>query len=149
MIKGKETFLQLFRNTGEKEFGSFPNGIKSHHKLKNSSISPLTACTEEPLNCFNTSQINYSLNNTEFLRGLTGDWDLPECEPIEAPSPVKKTVIEKVQNDSFPENDRKISDQIKSITIKATLKKATFNSCLLYTSPSPRDLSTSRMPSSA
>ena len=24
-----------------------------------------------------------------------------------------------------------------------------FNSCLLYTSPSPRDLSTSRMPSSA
>ena len=25
----------------------------------------------------------------------------------------------------------------------------TFNSCLLYTSPSPRDLSTSRMPSSA
>ena len=26
---------------------------------------------------------------------------------------------------------------------------ALFNSCLLYTSPSPRDLSTSRMPSSA
>ena len=28
-------------------------------------------------------------------------------------------------------------------------KKDTVNSCLLYTSPSPRDLSTSRMPSSA
>ena len=27
--------------------------------------------------------------------------------------------------------------------------KDTFNNCLLYTSPSPRDLSTSRMPSSA
>ena len=28
-------------------------------------------------------------------------------------------------------------------------KTTLFNSCLLYTSPSPRDLSTSRMPSSA
>ena len=35
---------------------------------------------------------------------------------------------------------------------KASLEEMTFNylySCLLYTSPSPRDLSTSRMPSSA
>ena len=35
---------------------------------------------------------------------------------------------------------------------KASLEETTFNylySCLLYTSPSPRDLSTSRMPSSA
>ena len=31
---------------------------------------------------------------------------------------------------------------------KSTLLRC-FNSCLLYTSPSPRDLSTSRMPSSA
>ena len=29
------------------------------------------------------------------------------------------------------------------------LEYNTFNACLLYTSPSPRDLSTSRMPSSA
>ena len=29
------------------------------------------------------------------------------------------------------------------------IQDGTFNDCLLYTSPSPRDLSTSRMPSSA
>jgi len=32
---------------------------------------------------------------------------------------------------------------------EAALRKARFAACLLYTSPSPRDLSTSRMPSSA
>ena len=32
---------------------------------------------------------------------------------------------------------------------RATVEQAMFNPCLLYTSPSPRDLSTSRMPSSA
>ena len=42
--------------------------------------------------------------------------------------------------------DRQISiDQIQSVDFIVV----PFNSCLLYTSPSPRDLSTSRMPSSA
>ena len=40
-----------------------------------------------------------------------------------------------------------------SITIESILPKTmtsgSFQTCLLYTSPSPRDLSTSRMPSSA
>ena len=35
------------------------------------------------------------------------------------------------------------------ITVTVSLASDTSNSCLLYTSPSPRDLSTSRMPSSA
>ena len=39
-------------------------------------------------------------------------------------------------------------DPIEKIT-KAKVLEARRNSCLLYTSPSPRDLSTSRMPSSA
>ena len=34
-------------------------------------------------------------------------------------------------------------------TETATLAQSTYKTCLLYTSPSPRDLSTSRMPSSA
>ena len=34
-------------------------------------------------------------------------------------------------------------------TLLDALTYALFNNCLLYTSPSPRDLSTSRMPSSA
>ena len=34
-------------------------------------------------------------------------------------------------------------------TVAAKFAKEGYHSCLLYTSPSPRDLSTSRMPSSA
>ena len=37
----------------------------------------------------------------------------------------------------------------KSVTAKSIMKLNPGNTCLLYTSPSPRDLSTSRMPSSA
>ena len=42
----------------------------------------------------------------------------------------------------------KVGDEIEIIGIKET-QKTTCTGCLLYTSPSPRDLSTSRMPSSA
>ena len=38
---------------------------------------------------------------------------------------------------------------IKAGKIKKFSKDTSFYNCLLYTSPSPRDLSTSRMPSSA
>ena len=45
-------------------------------------------------------------------------------------------------------NDRKLADAYKSLeTIHDTYGRHI--GCLLYTSPSPRDLSTSRMPSSA
>ena len=43
--------------------------------------------------------------------------------------------------------DGKIDRNI--ITVKFFGKEGEFYACLLYTSPSPRDLSTSRMPSSA
>ena len=36
-----------------------------------------------------------------------------------------------------------------ALAVAAATKKGAFSFCLLYTSPSPRDLSTSRMPSSA
>ena len=38
---------------------------------------------------------------------------------------------------------------LEKATEEGTVTSALFNTCLLYTSPSPRDLSTSRMPSSA
>ena len=41
------------------------------------------------------------------------------------------------------------SQQENQIVVGQLLKELSSNSCLLYTSPSPRDLSTSRMPSSA
>ena len=45
----------------------------------------------------------------------------------------------------WPQIDRLLT----SIEDDPSLKVSSPNSCLLYTSPSPRDLSTSRMPSSA
>ena len=53
----------------------------------------------------------------------------------------------------FPDdlNTTKLTETSKSYTIKEVVKatKGIDPTCLLYTSPSPRDLSTSRMPSSA
>ena len=52
-----------------------------------------------------------------------------------------------------PTNLEKINSEINQTSIRAHLEflasDALKGSCLLYTSPSPRDLSTSRMPSSA
>ena len=49
-----------------------------------------------------------------------------------------------------PRKPRNLSKVICSYSIPHVwLEKVTPNTCLLYTSPSPRDLSTSRMPSSA
>ena len=45
--------------------------------------------------------------------------------------------------------DPGIKRQILGHNDDLLLVKAVFETCLLYTSPSPRDLSTSRMPSSA
>ena len=41
------------------------------------------------------------------------------------------------------------SNSVPNENIDRALKRLSGNTCLLYTSPSPRDLSTSRMPSSA
>ena len=45
-------------------------------------------------------------------------------------------------NDSYAQT--RLDIDVEKVTLKTLL-----NDCLLYTSPSPRDLSTSRMPSSA
>ena len=53
---------------------------------------------------------------------------------------------------NFNKIDRLINEKLKFIYKDEKLKfnvKHYSNICLLYTSPSPRDLSTSRMPSSA
>ena len=39
--------------------------------------------------------------------------------------------------------------EVNQINMRWILRNVLVNNCLLYTSPSPRDLSTSRMPSSA
>ena len=50
---------------------------------------------------------------------------------------------------SFYVNITKRNSSLRHVTRNAFANSDYFGSCLLYTSPSPRDLSTSRMPSSA
>ena len=54
---------------------------------------------------------------------------------------------------SADDNGKTITDTaqvVKTQTVeKSSYKMIEYKTCLLYTSPSPRDLSTSRMPSSA
>ena len=45
--------------------------------------------------------------------------------------------------------ERQVSDILDLLTSAAAKVHHRYRDCLLYTSPSPRDLSTSRMPSSA
>ena len=46
-------------------------------------------------------------------------------------------------------NRKRPFDLISTLSVKSVSPQTNYKSCLLYTSPSPRDLSTSRMPSSA
>ena len=46
-------------------------------------------------------------------------------------------------------NNVDFEDEVKIVSGSVDSEKAIKETCLLYTSPSPRDLSTSRMPSSA
>ena len=55
------------------------------------------------------------------------------------------TITNKDLADYLVESD----DMLESLESIIEIGVKTMNSCLLYTSPSPRDLSTSRMPSSA
>ena len=64
---------------------------------------------------------------------------VPQPEPQPEPEPQKEEPKEKVNAEPTQEQDAKPEEEEVQPVID----------CLLYTSPSPRDLSTSRMPSSA
>ena len=50
---------------------------------------------------------------------------------------------------SVAEWQKSVNNQIKDMAPEDRIRLLTINGCLLYTSPSPRDCKTSRMPSSA
>ena len=54
-----------------------------------------------------------------------------------------------VANGDYEVTHNRILNSGKKIFKEQGFEKANLRACLLYTSPSPRDLSTSRMPSSA
>ena len=61
------------------------------------------------------------------------------------------TYVERLTVDSTLVSDatRNVTYQCADRASRPVIGNGTFSTCLLYTSPSPRDLSTSRMPSSA
>ena len=70
---------------------------------------------------------------------------IKELEP-KKDKPVSITGLEKILHVTFELQEQTLSCSVVSriLNMESKLKR-----CLLYTSPSPRDLSTSRMPSSA
>ena len=61
----------------------------------------------------------------------------------------KYTLINLLSIDSCPLSNYKQERQLSFLETKGQDDAELIKDCLLYTSPSPRDLSTSRMPSSA
>ena len=87
-----------------------------------------------------------------FKVGISGDLLNSENEPCFGNDPLEPLKNRKDVEISWM--DKKIIEITPEMTseydaILLNLPKANAHSCLLYTSPSPRDLSTSRMPSSA
>ena len=85
-------------------------------------IEPNFIFKDKPINRFNIVENTHDNNQTNKLELL---------EKL-------KQQINSIENCNLKENSQNL-----------VLGDGNINSCLLYTSPSPRDLSTSRMPSSA
>ena len=82
----------------------------------------------------------FRVSTADELQKVANAWELPEGDWKDKQS---REVLRKLQ-DKLDED--MIDEETKE---KLYLKTVPCLSCLLYTSPSPRDLSTSRMPSSA
>ena len=80
------------------------------------------------------------------------DLDMPNMDGIEFTKQLMANYPKPVlviSNAVHPHNVDNIYDLMQAGALDFFPKPSTGNPCLLYTSPSPRDLSTSRMPSSA
>ena len=90
--------------------------------------------------------LEYGVGGLEGVTGMDILKDAPE-EPVEPVQPKYTTNIDTFTGDEIPEE--KLSPFTKNGKIMKTLTGITKHTCLLYTSPSPRDRTRSRMPSSA
>ena len=95
----------------------------------------------------------------EDVLSLGKDGDLVEVAPGYARNfllpfgkavPLTPAVMKQVEHRRAKEAERQAALKQEALDFKTALSTiGRFTACLLYTSPSPRDLSTSRMPSSA
>ena len=91
------------------------------------------------------NSLSIIFQNNDLLLGVAGEFNnnLKELEKITKTSLHSRGNSILVKSD--PENNNLIKNAIQFLTEQFLIN----GTCLLYTSPSPRDLSTSRMPSSA
>ena len=126
----------------------FMNGIKKGEKIQDielisnivKGINPYTEFADY-LALAKEEELQFIVSNTTEAGIEFVESDTPDMQPP-ASFPAKLTVLLYERFKHFN------GDASKAVTI-IPCELIDYNSCLLYTSPSPRDLSTSRMPSSA
>ena len=102
--------------------------------------------------------VNYTGNKNDLEVEVVDIWGngikgIINVAPLNAPAAFRNS-SNKLLSPDFkiipnPAINRFIRLELTDMKLKSPLHLKVFNTCLLYTSPSPRDLSTSRMPSSA
>ena len=93
--------------------------------------------------------MSFDPRSLERLRELGRQLPKPLSEPEPPAKPKARQVRHKVETEQNPEQlFRELMQVSQDGTVPEHLMDR-LKRCLLYTSPSPRDLSTSRMPSSA
>ena len=94
----------------------------------------------------NENEISYSIkdmaSNEEVLKAIQDQVDKANSKVAQVQQIKKFVILENEWTDSSGE-------LTPTLKLKRSVIADMYNDCLLYTSPSPRDLSTSRMPSSA
>eukprot|EP00831_Metopus_contortus_P017105 TRINITY_DN17202_c0_g1_i2.p1 TRINITY_DN17202_c0_g1~~TRINITY_DN17202_c0_g1_i2.p1 ORF type:complete len:174 (+),score=42.36 TRINITY_DN17202_c0_g1_i2:44-565(+) len=122
--------------------------MADQNKKLNEEIKQLSEQGIKAVEQYNKSYKLYSQNFSKATR-MTMNINLPHCKRI------LSEYLEKLESDvdvlrkQF-KTEKSASKFIKDfLALKMNYHRTKFIFCLLYTSPSPRDLSTSRMPSSA
>ena len=115
--------------------------------------SPVTLADPAPLARGLVIKPNYAVYEDKQLKiELMGGVDMKDLSKLKV-----TTIIHNNQIPAYPPsrnhvdlyNDDQIEKLVRKVAMKIEVNTGSIQTCLLYTSPSPRDLSTSRMPSSA
>ena len=91
----------------------------------------------------------FDINQDLAQNGVAG---LTKLKPAPLYKPKNADLVTACNYDEHVERLNEVDMVIEAVAERLYIKHAVYNNiipCLLYTSPSPRDLSTSRMPSSA
>ena len=118
----------------QKEFGNLRSLYESVYAPKAETI--LEGFTDEDLD-LTDEEIEEQVEEV-FLECIEEGYDIDEIE---------RAICEAVDAELQVLNE--VTNPAKVAALRAKNKSSASSGCLLYTSPSPRDLSTSRMPSSA